>query len=112
MASSCWRWRSDFASKASCRSESFRPTARDHRGIGSRSRRRRGAQRIGKGGGCLKQAKIIRALAPAVEGPGKRRDRAFQETLRARRHLQDAERVRRIIVSLPDDKCAKNFATS
>jgi len=60
----------------------------------------------------LKQAKIIRALAPAVEGPGKRRDRAFQETLRARRHLQDAERVRRIIVSLPDDKCAKNFATS
>ena len=60
----------------------------------------------------MKQAKIIRALAPAVEGPGKRRDRAFQETLRARRHLQDAERVRRIIVSLPDDKCAKNFATS
>ena len=60
----------------------------------------------------MKQAKIIRALAPAVEGPGKRRNRAFRETLKARRHLQDAERVRSIIVSLPDDIWAKNFATS
>src|SRR5215470_17380446 len=68
-----------------------------------------GAQQTRNSGGCLKSAKIIRVLAPTVEGPGKRRHRAFRDRLKARRHLQGAERVRRIIVSMSDGKWAKNF---
>ena len=46
------------------------------------------------------------------EGPGTRRVRATQERLQARKDLEDAERVRRSIVSIPDNKWVQNFATS
>jgi hypothetical protein len=46
------------------------------------------------------------------EGPGTRGARATRERLQARMDLEDAERVRPSIVSIPEDKWAQNFATS
>ena len=46
------------------------------------------------------------------EGPGTRRLRVFRDRLESRKNLEDAERARRIIVSIPEHKWAQNFATS
>ena len=45
------------------------------------------------------------------ERPGTRRVRVSRDGLEARKDLEDAERARRSIVSIPEHKWAQNFAT-